>query len=186
MTAQIFVIIGDWNANLGKSGTNLFKPYMTDFCNENQLIISSKLLLPEDTYTQIQTREGSYYYSWIDHIVCSLDYHNAIDNISVHYDMSDDDHIPIELSIQVENLPKLSMNSNDVCGKINWEGISDQNEKIYYDTTRSYLSKIAIPVESLYCNNCNCDNDILRKEIEHFYKSLIVSLRSSSDNFCPK
>ena len=41
-----FVIIGDWNANLGNSGSTLFQPLMLDFCNENQLTISSKELLP--------------------------------------------------------------------------------------------------------------------------------------------
>ena len=53
---------------------------MTDFCNENQLILTSKLMLPDDTYTQVQTRDGNFYYSWLDHIVASSDYHNAIEN----------------------------------------------------------------------------------------------------------
>ena len=37
-----FMIIGDWNANLGDSGNSLFGPIMEEFCNENNLIISTK------------------------------------------------------------------------------------------------------------------------------------------------
>ena len=70
-----FMIIGDWNANLGKLGTTLFQSLMLDFCNENQLTISSKCLLPENTYTHMHTRERNCYYSWLDHIVSSSDCH---------------------------------------------------------------------------------------------------------------
>ena len=37
-----FMIIGDWNANLGQSGNSLFGPIMIDFCEENNLVISTK------------------------------------------------------------------------------------------------------------------------------------------------
>ena len=37
-------IVGDFNANLGISGTKLFTNYMLDFCEVNSLLISSKLL----------------------------------------------------------------------------------------------------------------------------------------------
>ena len=63
--------MGDWNANLGNSGTNIFRPYMLDFCEENQLLLSTQRLLPESTYTHVQMRQGNYYYSWLDHIVSS-------------------------------------------------------------------------------------------------------------------
>ena len=47
------VIIGDFNANLGVSGSNLFADHMQDFCRENDLLISNKLLLPYDSYSYI-------------------------------------------------------------------------------------------------------------------------------------
>lgn len=181
-----FVIIGDWNANLGNSGTNIFQPFMSDFCSENQLILSSQLLLPDTTYTQVQLREGNFYHSWLDHIVSSTDFHNSIENICVHYDMSDDDHIPVSISIQVDSLPKLSKYDNDFSGKINWDGISDQNKKLYYERTEESLSEISIPVESVGCSDMNCNNKVHRDEIEKLFNNILVSLNKSSDKFQPK
>ena len=45
-----FMIVGDWNANLKIGGNSLFGRLMVDFCNENSLIISDKVLLPETSY----------------------------------------------------------------------------------------------------------------------------------------
>ena len=116
-----FLIIGDWNANLGNSGTTLFKSFMLDFCNDNQLVVSSKHFLPDSTYTHVHMREGNYYYSWLDHIVSSSDFHNSIQNINVYYDMTDNDHIPVRLVMQVDRLPKLSITENNVSSKIKWD-----------------------------------------------------------------
>ena len=44
-----FMIIGDWNANLGQNGNSLFGPIMMDFCEENVLVVSTKELLPNST-----------------------------------------------------------------------------------------------------------------------------------------
>ena len=52
--------------------------------------------------------------------------------------MTDDDHIPVSYSMYVDNLPKLSRNFNDFCGKIDWESISDQNRRMYYECTMKY------------------------------------------------
>ena len=49
----------------------------------------------------------------------SFDCHNALKDMIVHYDMSDDDHIPVSFSLQVESLPQLSRLNNDINGKIN-------------------------------------------------------------------
>ena len=52
-----YAIIGDWNANLGNSGTMTFKAPMMEFCSDNELFISSQILLPDTTYTHINTYE---------------------------------------------------------------------------------------------------------------------------------
>ena len=181
-----FLIIGDWNANLGKSGTHLVQPIMSDFCNENQLILSSKLLLPDTTYTQVQLREGTLFYSWLDHIVSSADCHKSIEEIQVHYNLTDEDQIPVSISVEVDNLPKLSKTNNDYSGKINWDCLSDQNKKLYYDRTMTTLSNITIPVESLCCSDINCTNMLHKEDIENLFNEIIGSLTDSSVNFLPK
>ena len=63
MSTTNLTIIGDFNANLGLTGNRLFSNYLTDFCNENELLISDKILLPEDSYTYASTREEVPHYS---------------------------------------------------------------------------------------------------------------------------
>ena len=109
-----FTIIGDWNANLGNTGTMTFKQPMIEFCEENEFLISSQLLLPNSTYTHINTYQGNLHYSWLDHIVSSYDFHQSMNEVVVHYDMSDDDHIPMSFKIHVDLLPKLSEEDNDI------------------------------------------------------------------------
>ena len=74
MTSTHLTIIGDFNAKVGLTGNRLFSNYLTDFCNENELLISDKILLPEDTYTYVSTREGVHHFSWLDHVVSSSDF----------------------------------------------------------------------------------------------------------------
>ena len=73
------MIIGDWNANLGTSGTSLFGPIMEEFCKENNLIISTKKLLPADSHSHISRRTDRIFKSWLDHVVSSNDCHAAIE-----------------------------------------------------------------------------------------------------------
>ena len=122
-----YAVIGDWNANLGNSGTTTFRAPMMEFCSDNELFISSHLLLPDTTYTHINTYEGNLHYSWLDHIVSSLDFHQSINNISVLKDMSDDDHIPVIFSLSVAHLPATSDNVNDISAKIKWNAITEEN-----------------------------------------------------------
>ena len=99
------VIIGDFNANLGLTGTNLFANHMLEFCQESSLKISDKILLPDNSYSYVCTREGVNHYSWLDHVVSSHDFHNCIDNIHIAYEMTDEDHIPLIINVNIDCMP---------------------------------------------------------------------------------
>ena len=90
-----FMIIGDWNANLGQCGNSIFKPTMVDFCEENNLVISTKELLPSNSYSHISTRSDNMFKTWIDHVVSSKDAHRAIENIDMLYKITDEDHMSV-------------------------------------------------------------------------------------------
>ena len=180
-----FLIIGDWNANLSNYGTTLFQPLMLDFCNENQLTISSKWFLPESTYTHVHTREDNCYYSWLYHVVSSSDCHKAIRNMTVHYDMSDDDHIPISFSLQVESLPQLTSFKNDINGKIKWDCVLDKNIKHYYERTAQALGEIEIPVNSVLCTKCDCSDTKHTDDIEKLFNAIKSALYNASDHIMP-
>ena len=79
------MIIGDRNANLGDSGSSIFKPLMLDFCSENNLVISTKTILSPESYSHITTRHDCHFKTWIDHVVTSHDVHRAINNINMLY-----------------------------------------------------------------------------------------------------
>ena len=130
-----FMIIGDWNANLGISGNSLFGPIMEDFCSENNLIISTKKLLPPDTYSHISRRTDSIFKSWLDHVVPSMDCHMAIGKIDMLYNLKDDDHIPFIAHIKVGDIPKVSRETNDVSPKVNWINIKDSEIQRYCNNT---------------------------------------------------
>ena len=174
-----FMIIGDWNANLREGGNSLFGPTMLDFCNENNLVISSKSILPNDSYTHVSSREGNTYKTWIDHIVSSNDLHNAIDNIDILYDVKDDDHVPLVLHLNVDNIPKVSSENNDVTPKINWHNVSTKKLNKYYNSTCEALAKLEIPVSALHCRNLECKDESHRQELNTFYNNILESLKEA-------
>ena len=163
-----FAVIGDWNANLGSSGTMTFREPMFDFCRENNLTISSHIMLPSDSYTHIHMYIGNIYYSWLDHVVSSHDFHQSIRDISICYDTTDEDHIPLSFILCVDNLPATSDTINDISAKIRWDGVSDSNRDIYYFNSSDNLGKIPIPIDTVCCNDIACENQIHRVELDFF------------------
>ena len=98
-SSSSYMILGDWNANLRTDQRSLFGKPMIDFCNENNLIIIDKELCADDSYTYISEASGSQ--TWLDHIVCTVDLKNAISNVKIEYDVTDIDHIPIYVYMNI-------------------------------------------------------------------------------------
>ena len=113
MSSTNLAIVGDFNANSGLTGTKLFTNHLIEFCTDNDLIISSKLLLPSDSYTYVSSREGVYHYSWLDHIVSSKDFHKCIENVTILTDMSDEYHIPFIMELNIVSLPSITPENNE-------------------------------------------------------------------------
>ena len=145
-----FMIIGDWNANLGQSGNSIFEPTMVDFCEENNLVISTKELLPSNSYSHISTRSDNMFKTWIDHVVSSKDAHNNI---------TDEDHIPFVAHLNVENILKITLETNEVVSGVKWSNIKDAELHKYYNNTNELLSKLKLPIDAIKCQNMNCQNN---------------------------
>ena len=179
-----FVIIGDFNANLRHTGTNLFAALMTDFCQENELIISSRIILPHDTYTYVGHRDGISHFSWLDHVVSSADFHKGILDISVGYDISDEDHIPVTIHLDVNVLPCLTDTNNEPVFKINWETASETDLKYFFRLSDKEFSNIELPVDALLCTDLECHHDHHKAMIETLYNNIISILNDSSRHMC--
>ena len=175
-------IVRDFNANLGLTGTKLFTNHMLEFCEDNSLMISSKLLLPSTSYSYVCTRDNNQYYSWLDHVVSSLDFHNCIESISIEYNRSDEDHIPISMSIKVESLPEYSQSTNGSSEKINWESADELSVKKYLNNTDKLLSEINIPVDAICCRDLRCQETAHRDRALQFYQDITSNLSKSSNH----
>ena len=140
MSSTNLVIIGDFNANLGPTGTKLFTNHLIDFCNEHDLIISSKVLLPSDSYSYVSSREGVFHYSWLDHVVSSRDFHKCIEEVNILTDMSHEYHIPITIDLNIISLPNVTSESNDYTAKISWDNIKECDISKYLNLTYLILT----------------------------------------------
>ena len=174
------MIIGDFNANLGLTGTHLFKNHLLEFCEDNSLIISSKQMLPCNSYSYVSSREGVQYYSWLDHVLSSSDFHNSISNIAMAYDMSDEDHIPIKLNVNVELLPELTNLDNNCTGRIKWDSHDENSINTYVNNTDKLLSAIEIPVETICCTDLKCNLPSHHDKLVTFFNDIINCLNDSS------
>ena len=177
-----FMIIGDWNANLGTSGNSLFGPIMEEFCKENNLIISTQNLLPPNTYSHISRRTDNIFKSWLDHVVSSKDFHSVVKKIDMLYNITDEDQIPFIVHIKVDHIPKVCSETNNVLPKINWCIAKDCETQKYYDNTDEMLSYIGLPLNALRCNNPNCNNIEHNKNLSNFHENIINSLKKSSNH----
>ena len=85
-------VVGDMNADISDD-KSLFGRCLMQFCDDNNLILSSKSMLPDKSFTYIS--EAWHTVSWLDHCICSADAHASLDNIVIHYELATTDHIPI-------------------------------------------------------------------------------------------
>lgn len=184
MNTTNFVIIGDFNANLGLTGNNLFSNHLTEFCSDNDLLLSTKILLPPTTYSYVCSREGTLYHSWLDHVVSSADFHNCIQYISVLYEIADEDHIPISMILNVSSLPNVSTEDNDYRAKISWDSLKECDITKYTTLSDRQLSNIEIPVDAIICDDLNCRNIDHKSMFDKFFCDIIGSLNTASEHLC--
>ena len=155
-TTTSFIIVGDWNANLGVTGNSMFSKPILNFCKDNDLVISDKELLPDSSYTYIS--ESSNSHTWIDHIVTSITIQNAIDKVFIGYDITECDHIPIIIHMNMQVTPVLSNNINVIGSKMKWDNFTKNDIESYCSLTDSNLAKVSLQADILACNYLKCNH----------------------------
>ena len=178
-----FVVMGDWNANLKNPASSLFAKHMLDFCCDHNLRVSTHQLLPSESYTYVSDSWGTE--SWLDHAVSSEDFHNAIDDIKICYNVTDEDHIPTTLCIAIELIPDLSSRSANSCmSKLNWENLSDTDCKKYTEITRTLLENIVVN-DNIKCESISCNDTCHVEAVSKLYDDIINCLKEASDKAFP-
>ena len=175
-----FMIVGDWNANLKIGGNSRFGTLMTDFCRDNSLTISDKELLPETSYTYISDSSDST--TWIDHIVSSNDIQNAIGNINIAYDLTENYNILLTMRLNLQLTPVLSNNNVNVCdSKIKWDNFTSTEIEKYCSCTDDYLGKVRLHANTFACTDLKCDNADHKDNIDRLYEDIANSMVLSGD-----
>ena len=176
-TTSIY-IVGDLNADV-TDANSLFGNHLNQFCSDSGLVLSSKILLPNDSYTYIS--EAWHSISWLDHCLCTEDAHNSINEIKIDYDMATADHIPFLLVLNTGSLPVLlPVDNNTDVGKIEWSKLSEADLAMYVNQSDALLGNIQIPKEVLLCRNMNCNNIQHCEELCSMYEAIVGSLYVSS------
>ena len=153
-----YALVGDFNANFS-SANSKFAEHIVNFCNRNNLTLSSKTLLPEDTFTYISERWGST--SWLDHVIASADFHDCLNNINVEYEVTLCDHIPFSFGINFSMLPAIvSENTDygDINVKTSWKSFSPSDCENYRYFTDVYSQRENLTNNIPNCNDCNCNS----------------------------
>ena len=108
-------VIGDMNADVTDANSS-FGKHLAQFCTDSGLILSSKVLLPNDSYTYIS--EAWHSTSWLDHCLCTVDAHDSIDSMDIDYDLATTDHIPFHMVLNTGNLPVLLLVGNGIENRV--------------------------------------------------------------------
>lgn len=116
-------IVGDMNANVS-DGNSLFSNQLLQCCSGNGLFLSSKMLLPKNSYTYIS--EAWHTASWLDHWISTADAHNTIESKKINYEFVTTDHVPLTFTVNWGNVPAvLCVNINMCVGKIDRSNLSE-------------------------------------------------------------
>ena len=173
------MLVGDFNANISHNLSS-FGTQLINVCADNELIFSSKIMLPSDSFTYISESWNTT--SWLDHVICTQEGHIGISNISILYESAFSDHVPISISINLDDLTSFNENSTSTSNHhICWDKVSLENKVLYNNFTNVLLSNIAIPESAVTCSNLNCNLDQHKSDINKFYNNIVTSLKEAGN-----
>lgn len=170
-------VVGDMNADINDSNS-LFAKHLICFSEDNNFTLSSRVLLPADSYTYIS--EAWHSTSWLDHCFSTADGHAAIENMGIKYGVTIIDHIPLALTINIEELPSTVSNNNAISGnvstKLDWSTLSEEDLLAYYTNTDHYLSNVYLPREAIMCKDVNCQIEEHKSNLCVMYDDVVAAL----------
>ena len=143
------------------------------------------VLLLEQSYTYVSEAWDTR--SWLDHAICSADFHDSISEMGIRYDITDDDHIPFEFSINIDRAPEVTDKNNNISAKISWNAITNDECQEYCNKTKQLLNEVhynGTDVE--HCRNQNCNSVQHGQDIINHYNTIMSSLVKAGDSIFKK
>lgn len=164
---------------------SLFGQHLIRFCKENKLMLSSQILMPEDSYTYISEAWSTT--SWLDHCICTADAHDCLEKLEILYDLVISDHIPVLMTLNVENLPELRNYENyEPSGKLDWVKLTANELWQYKLATEKSLSSIGVSTDTIRCNDVNCKNPKHIHDLYLMYDEIVKCLNNASRPYYKK
>ena len=155
-------------------------PILRQFSDENGLRISSADLLPNSSFTYIsEMRIGET--SWLDHCISTQDGHSIINDMFVDYNLSCRDHIPLVINLDLDKLPSVEDDSNDVTPRLKWDNYDAIKLREYSLMSDIFINRVQIPVSALNCRNINCDDKKHIAQRKQFHKIICKCLTDASN-----
>ena len=174
-------VYGNFNADLSDSNS-LFAKHLVNFCNDNKLILSSKVFLPDNSFTYVS--EAWHTASWLDHCLCTADAHASLENMEICYGLATSDHIPIAMLLNVDTVPLLVDTGNSGNSvKLNWANLSKEDIDRYTGLTDSLLNHVVLPRDAIMCLNMNCADTQHAADICDLYDNITKVLNASARSF---
>ena len=179
LESEYILVMGHFNAHIGASPSR-FGKFLIDSCVDNNCVISSKVLLPHDSFTYISERWGTT--SWLDHCISSEGIHDLISNVRIDYNLSSGDHIPLGLELNINQSVKRSRiefppNSTT---SIIWRKLKDDEIVAYSNRLDVFLNEIQVPYETLNCRNFECINPIHTNDQAKFFDAITSAIKKAS------
>lgn len=175
-------VMGDFNADISDV-KSMFGQSLIHFCQDNKLNLSSRVLLPSDSYTYVSEAWNTT--SWLDHCVCTADAHEGIENVEILYGMATVDHMPVSVTLNVESLPMLTQyDDNTSDGKVEWAKLTECDLQYYHYLTEMSLGNILVPYDALMCDNINCASPEHCDDLCNMYNQVVAGLNDASKPFC--
>lgn len=167
------------NADITDS-KSLFANHLNQFCEDNGLILSSKDLLPANSFTYVS--EAWHTTSWLDRCVATADAHASLSGMNILYDLSTTDHIPFEMELNYQVLPLTENCSNDNRLYLDWNSLTQEDILSYCASTEHLLGNIYLPREAAMCRDSKCKKSEHISAIGCMYNEIINSLINSSNS----
>ena len=169
-------MIGDMNADFNRR----FGAELSDFCRENNLVISDRCRLPRNSFSFVSGAHGST--SWLDHVVATEVCDNHITNISILTNTVPYGHMPISINLNAcaHHVPQSAIGeaNSRACA---WNKADNDQKLNYRDATNNEFVSICIPHSLIVCRDVHCTNSEHIDSINRCYIDSLSALRRASD-----
>ena len=118
--------------------------------------------------------------SWLDHVICSSNLHNAIGSIYVVDKLPSSDHLPLGVTFAMKVVDKAHVTSaHEACQTTDWSNATATCKHAYAADSNMILGGVCIP-DALLFKHVHCNNPDHIAAIDDFYHLINRSLIASS------